>query len=88
MLKYPEEISSLRNLGSKGRTCGTARLALPFLFPHISQGLYLDTDIIFLKSINLLWSHFAEFNNKTIFGATDCLHLYGTNKTRVPFPGR
>ena len=87
LLKYPPEISSLRIFGSKGRTCGTARLALPFIFPQISKGLYLDTDVIFLKSVSSLWNQFDKFTDQSVFGLTACLHLYGTNKTKVPFPG-
>ncbi|XP_014372030.2 glucoside xylosyltransferase 1 [Papilio machaon] len=51
------------NLFSK---CAAQRLFIPKLIPHIDAMIYVDTDTLFLKPVDELWSEFSKFNDSQI----------------------
>lgn len=83
--------SCLLNLGTSWmrrlfRPCATLRLFLPDLLDYDSI-IYLDTDIIFLRNIESLWSEFDNFRELTLGAMGPCLFHYGTSRNSVPYYG-
>ncbi|XP_055851935.1 glucoside xylosyltransferase 2 [Episyrphus balteatus] len=50
------------------KPCAAQRLFLPSLLRNTDATLYVDTDIVFLSSVEDIWSHFNNFNASQIAG--------------------
>lgn len=48
------------------RPCATQRLFLPAVLPDVELLLYVDTDILFLQSMDAIWRFFDDFNSTHI----------------------
>ncbi|KAL7643595.1 UNVERIFIED_CONTAM: hypothetical protein RMT77_005578 [Armadillidium vulgare] len=69
---YPEN----GNFREKFRLCASERLFLHEALPSEEAVIFLDTDIIFLKSPEILWEEFAFFNSDQLSGLSPSLYLY------------
>ncbi|KAL7643596.1 UNVERIFIED_CONTAM: hypothetical protein RMT77_005579 [Armadillidium vulgare] len=69
---YPEN----GNFREKFRLCASERLFLHEALPSEEAVIFLDTDIIFLKSPEILWEEFAFFNPDQLSGLSPSLYLY------------
>lgn len=84
------------------RPCATLRLFLPELLPVDAWDsvIYLDTDVIFLQSVQALWSQFKRFDDaltregsretgqsKKLAAMAPCLFHYGSSANEVPYYG-
>ncbi|KAB7502110.1 Glucoside xylosyltransferase 2 [Armadillidium nasatum] len=69
---YPEN----GNFREKFRLCASERLFLSEALPSEEAVIFLDTDIIFLKSPEILWEEFAFFNSEQLSGLSPSLYLY------------
>jgi len=49
--------------------CANHKLFMSELLPERNKIIYLDTDVILLRSIRDLWKYFEQFNNSTLVGA-------------------
>ncbi|XP_030849201.1 glucoside xylosyltransferase 1-like isoform X3 [Strongylocentrotus purpuratus] len=45
------------------KTCATQRLFLPDLLPNVDSLLYVDTDILFIRPVEEIYSFFKQFNS-------------------------
>ncbi|XP_033108903.1 glucoside xylosyltransferase 1-like [Anneissia japonica] len=45
------------------KTCATQRLFLPDVLTDVDSLLYVDTDILFIRPLESIWSFFKEFNS-------------------------
>jgi len=70
---YPKK---RKNMISMFRVCATERLFLPEIFHDLDRVIFIDTDIIFLRPPEDLWSHFHDFSDKHIAGLTMNLNRY------------
>lgn len=48
------------------KPCACQRLFLPYILPDVERLLYVDTDILFLSSLDDVWSFYDEFNSTHI----------------------
>ncbi|RXG56063.1 Glucoside xylosyltransferase 1 [Armadillidium vulgare] len=64
------------NFREKFRLCASERLFLHEALPSEEAVIFLDTDIIFLKSPEILWEEFAFFNSDQLSGLSPSLYLY------------
>nr|XP_054757673.1 glucoside xylosyltransferase 1-like [Lytechinus pictus] len=52
------------------KMCATQRLFLPDLLPHVDSLLYVDTDILFIRPIEEIYSFFKQFNSTQMAAMT------------------
>ena len=71
---YPPGLEQKVNLY---KVCATASLFLPYMFPEVDAGVYLDTDTVLHDDIVRVWRHFEEFNSGQIAGVTAVSTSYG-----------
>ena len=48
--------------------CASLRLFFPGLLPEYEKVLYVDTDVIFMDSPQLVWRQFKEFRPQQLAG--------------------
>ena len=61
-LEYPPRTSWMRNMF---RPCTTFRLFIPQVLPYDAI-IYVDTDFIFLRSVEHLWSEMENFSDSAV----------------------
>jgi len=59
--------------------CATLRLFLPEILINYKSLVYLDTDIILLRSIQELWKEFDSFSKTALIGMSPTNQLNDTN---------
>ncbi|MCL4143193.1 UNVERIFIED_CONTAM: hypothetical protein GTU68_049803, partial [Idotea baltica] len=50
------------------RTCASIRLFLPSLLSEVDSLIYVDTDVVFLATLESLWSHMGRMNSSHMAG--------------------
>jgi len=82
---YPEGKEGMRSMF---RACATERLFVPEMFPAMDKAVYIDTDVIFMRPPEDLWSFFDDFSPSHIAamagGGGD---FYRSEKNKVPYYG-
>ncbi|RXG56760.1 Glucoside xylosyltransferase 2 [Armadillidium vulgare] len=68
------------------RECAAARLFFPDQMPDIDKALYVDTDVIFLRPPEELWSEFNNFNQVQLSGFSPALTYYNPTQ-KAPYYG-
>ncbi len=58
-----QDTASIRNSFAP---CATLRLFFPELLSDYDRVLYVDTDILFVRSPEHVWSHFAAMNHSQL----------------------
>ncbi|CAG0885232.1 unnamed protein product [Darwinula stevensoni] len=71
--------------------CSSQRLFFPSILPFDAV-LYVDTDVIFMSSVEEIWSHFKAMNSSQFLGASLELEEhsfghYGSGASQIPFYG-
>ena len=61
----PQIPTDLQKLFKPG---ATTRMFFPDLLPEYERIIYVDTDIIFVQSPELIWNEFSKFNGSHIAG--------------------
>jgi len=64
---YPAGAEWMRGL-YRHRPCSSIRLFLPDILPHYDSVIFSDTDVIYLQSIQQLWSKLKHFNPSALVG--------------------
>ncbi|CAL4164409.1 unnamed protein product, partial [Meganyctiphanes norvegica] len=67
------------------RPCATLRLYFPDIFPELDAAIYLDTDMIFLRSPEDLWNEFSHFNDMQIAAMGPSNHWKTINQYKIPY---
>jgi len=81
---YPTERQDMKSMF---RVCATERLFIPDMFPAMDRAIYVDTDLIFLRPPEDLWSFFDDFNSAHVAAMAPCLYHYDTPRNKVPHYG-
>jgi len=81
---YPEEREEMRSMF---RVCATERLFVPDIFPDMDRAIYIDTDLIFMRPPEDLWSFFDSFSPVHVAAMAPCMYHYGSPRNKVPFYG-
>ncbi|XP_057180357.1 glucoside xylosyltransferase 1 [Triplophysa rosa] len=45
------------------KPCASQRLFLPMILRHVDSLLYVDTDVLFIRPVELIWDMLAQFNS-------------------------
>jgi len=64
-IKFPET-ENFETWKSLFKPCACQRLFIPGMLPDMNLLLYVDTDILFLTPLHLIWGHFAHFNQSQL----------------------
>jgi len=81
---YPEERQDMKSMF---RVCATERLFVPDMFPSLEKAIYIDTDLIFMRPPEDLWSFFDDFSSSHIAAMAPCMYHYGSKRNKVPYYG-
>jgi len=81
---YPEDREDMRTMF---RVCATERLFVPDMFPDMDRAIYIDTDLIFMRPPEDLWSFFDSFSESHVAAMAPCMYHYGSPRNKVPFYG-
>jgi len=81
---YPEEREDMRSMF---RVCATERLFVPDMFPNMDKAIYIDTDLIFMRPPEDLWSFFDDFSSTHIAAMAPCMYHYGSERNKIPYYG-
>jgi len=81
---YPEDRQDMRTMF---RVCATERLFVPDIFPDMDRAIYIDTDLIFMRPPEDLWSFFDSFSASQVAAMAPCMYHYGSPRNKVPFYG-
>jgi len=82
---YPEGKEGMRLMF---RACATERLFVPEMFPAMDKAVYIDTDVIFMRPPEDLWSFFDDFSSSHIAAmARGSGVFYRSEKNKVPYYG-
>ncbi|XP_042210652.1 glucoside xylosyltransferase 1-like [Homarus americanus] len=82
---YPAERKDMRSMF---RVCSTERLFIPEMFSDLDAGIYVDTDMLFLRPPEQLWEEFQKFNDVQLAALAPCLFHYDTNRNKLPYYGK
>ena len=54
------------------KPCGSFRLLTPFILPEfgIKKAIYADSDVLWIRPIDLLWEKFDDFSEKNVMAST------------------
>ncbi|XP_013379837.1 glucoside xylosyltransferase 1 [Lingula anatina] len=64
-ITYPENYN-VEEWKKVFKPCATQRLFLPYVMKDVDSLLYVDTDILFMRPFDDIWSFFKEFNSSHI----------------------
>jgi len=81
---YPPDRQDMRSMF---RVCATERLFIPDMFPAMDRAIYIDTDLMFLRPPEDLWSFFDDFSSQHVAAMAPCLYHYDTPRNKVPYYG-
>ena len=62
------KFQSLASIKTRFAPCATLRLFFPDLLPDHDRVLYVDTDVVFLESPEVVWSGLEKMNSSQMVG--------------------
>ena len=65
------------------RICATARLFIDVMLPEVDNGIFLDTDIVIMDDLSLLWDKFKLFSTEAAMAMAPVEAHYGVRMVRV-----
>ena len=81
---YPEGRQEMKTMF---RTCATQRLFFKNMFPYLDSAIYIDTDFLFLRPVDLLFESFSNFTERAFAAMAPCMAHYGVPRNHVPYYG-